>query len=586
MSDVLKSAEVAKAAQATVVDLMAADTALLSLRSSGHDHMSAVGEVIDNSLQANANNIRCRIFSEKRVVGKNKRATDVVERLAIGDDGDGMDQTTLHHSLRLGFSTRYNDRKGMGRFGVGAKMGGISQAKRIDIYSRQSAELPWLHTYIDLDEIKEHKQEHIPQPTPVDLPRDCKDLVGERGTLVVWSKTDRLAETESGGGRAADTARQELTAYIGRTFRKFIDSGRNIELDGKKVFAHDPLFLMTSTRFHQNGEADPVGTVAFTSAFDFPLPSDPSKTSRVEVTLTLLPKEFRRTRGEGGNKFAESRRIDENEGVSILRADREIFHGWLRGVQPSQDGREIDRFIGKEIRFEPDLDEWFQVRNVKKGAEPVESLRDRLKEQIFKTIISLREEVRRYFNEVESQTLQDQGIHSEAEKIATETQRTARKPKAGKDVSKEDREKEIDAAAEALVKNVPDDIKPQKKAQIKAKIEKQPFTIVPETWPGREFLDVKHFGENALVKMNMSHPFYTEVYSRLVAAEKQDEDAALKELARRVRNGIDLLVLALVRAEGQYENTEDTNYTEIYADLLTNWGLELRHVIQHWAKKQ
>ena len=62
------------------VELIAADTALLSLRSSGHDYCSAVGEVIDNSLQANANNIRCQVFTEKKRIGNNKRATEVVVR--------------------------------------------------------------------------------------------------------------------------------------------------------------------------------------------------------------------------------------------------------------------------------------------------------------------------------------------------------------------------------------------------------------------------------------------------------------------------------------------------------------------------
>jgi hypothetical protein len=72
------------------VPLIAADKALLSLRSSGHDYCSAVGEVVDNSLQADANTIRVRVFTTKKTIGKNKRATEVVERLAIGDDGDGM----------------------------------------------------------------------------------------------------------------------------------------------------------------------------------------------------------------------------------------------------------------------------------------------------------------------------------------------------------------------------------------------------------------------------------------------------------------------------------------------------------------
>ena len=570
------------AAAKMVVDLIAADQALMSLRSSGHDYNSAIGEVIDNSLQANANNIRCRIFTLKKVVKKNKNATEVVERIAVGDDGDGMDETITHLSLKLGFSSRYNDRKGMGRFGVGAKMGGISQGKRIDIYSRQSKTTPWLHTYIDLDEISAGAMTVIPPPEATEIPRDCKDLVGDKGTLVVWSKTDRLEETESGGGRRADTVKRDLMAYIGRTFRKFIDSGINIELDSTKVFPHDPLFLMSSTRFHQKtkGEQpDPLAEIKVSEGFDFPLPSDPTKTSRVEVTLTLLPKEFRMVRGRGGDDF-EGRRIDENEGISILRADREIFNGLLRGVQPSQNERQIDRFIGKEIRFEPALDECFHVRNVKKGAEPIEGLRDRLKTYIFNSITTLREEIRKHFDEVKSVTLSGEGIHAEAEKVAAETQRVARKPKAGKNTTKEEREKEIDAAAESLSQSAPEELKKEKKAQVKAKIEQQPFTIVPETWPGQEFMEIKHLGTNVIVRLNMQHPFYTEVYSKLVAAEKDENDPQKKELAKQVRNGIDLLIVGYARGEGQYENPSE------FDSLRTNWGLELRTLIQHWVKKQ
>ena len=568
-------------ASATKVPLIAADKALLSLRSSGHDYCSAVGEVIDNSLQANANTIRARVFTAKKQIGKNKRATEVVERLAVGDDGDGMDVDVLHNSLKLGYSTRYDDRTGMGRFGVGAKMGGISQAKRIDIYSRQTADDRWLHTYIDLDEIEARKMEHIPAPEPADLPEGCDDLPGAKGTLVVWSKTDRLEENESGGGRRADTVRTELVRYIARTFRKFLDKGITIEFDGKPVFAHDPLFLMTSTQFHQNGMRDPAAEIKVSESLEFPIPSDPSRRSSVYVTLTLLPKEFRRDRGAGGNNFARERRIPENEGISILRADREIFNGYLPGVQPSLEGRQIDRFIGKEIRFEPELDECFHVRNVKKGAEPIEGLRDKLRETIFNSVNTLREEVRRHFDEIEKQVQLEQGVHAEAEKIAAETQRTARKPKAGKDTPPEVVEQKIDEAAESLVKEVPEEHKATKKEQVKARIKTQPYTVVPESWPGKEMFTVEHLGSNTIVRLNMQHPFYTEVYSRLLAAEKQDDDADLGRLAKMTRLGVDLLIAGYARGEGGFEDLTAIDAEE----LRTNWGLEVRGLIQHWKKQ-
>lgn len=565
------------------VELIAADTALLSLRSSGHDYCSAVGEIIDNSLQANANEIRCRIFTQQKKIGKNKRTTEVVERVAVGDDGDGMDTHTLHRSLMLGYSSRYNDRSGMGRFGVGAKMGGISQAKRIDIYSRQSADEPWLHTHIDLDEIEARSMKLIPKPTASSLPEDCEDLIGNKGTLVVWSKTDRLEETESGGGRRADTVKTDLVQYIARTFRKFLDSGINIHFQGQPVFPHDPLFLMTSTRFHQSEPADPVSEIKVNERFDFPVPSDPTRKSPVEVTITLLPKEFRMDRGAGGNDFSRERRIPENEGVSILRADREIFNGWLKNVQPSQDGRPIDRFVGVEVRFEPDLDECFHVRNVKKGAEPIEGLRDKLRDLIFKSVQTLRGDIRQHFDEVEKQKLQEEGLHAEAEQVAAATARTARKPKAGKDTSDEDRARYIDEAVDTLTKEVPEEHKEKKKQQVKAQIKSQPVSIVPETWPGKEFLEVKHLGSNAIVRVNMSHPFYTEVYAKLVAAEKQDQDEGTQHLAHLIRGGIDLLIVAYARAEGQYE---DKVIGEFFDSFKTNWGLELRDLIQHWRKKQ
>lgn len=66
---------------------------------------------------------------------------------------------------------------------------------------------------------------------------------------MVWSKTGRLEENKSGGGRRADTVRVDLVRYIARTFRKFLDRGIVISVNGDDVSPHDPLFLMKSTRF-------------------------------------------------------------------------------------------------------------------------------------------------------------------------------------------------------------------------------------------------------------------------------------------------------------------------------------------------
>ncbi|MGC0423326.1 ATP-binding protein [Embleya sp. AB8] len=57
--------------------------------------------------------------------------------------------------LSMGFSNRYGRRDGLGRFGVGLKLAGLSLGKRIDVYIRKSGDDTIRHAYLDLQEIKE-----------------------------------------------------------------------------------------------------------------------------------------------------------------------------------------------------------------------------------------------------------------------------------------------------------------------------------------------------------------------------------------------------------------------------------------------
>jgi hypothetical protein len=555
------------------VDLVLADQALTSLRASGHDFCSAAGEVFDNSIQANANSIRLRIFTEKRVVGKNNRNVEVVEQLAVGDDGNGMSREVLHRALQLGYSTRYDDRTGMGRFGVGAKLGGISQCRRVELYSREKADQPWLYTYIDLDEIHDGKMQFIPEPQPAGLPADCADLVGaEHGCLVIWSKTDRLAERDSGGARQATTVESDLVNYTARTFRRFLDGGIRILVNDTLVKPHDPLFLMMTTRFHEGPSPDPVAAVLVDEGFDWEVPGDPVRKGRVEVSVTLLPELFRMFRGAGGDKIAKERRIDENEGISILRAEREIFFGYLPGVQPSVHKVDIDRWIGIEIRFTPELDECFQVRNVKKGAEPINGLKDKLKSVIWNTVLTARKQIQSFWDSQEAAQQSEAGAHAEAEDIAAKTKDLSPKPRAGQDTPDDERDRKIREAAEILSKDRPED-----RDKVEEEIRRRPVTVVPQSWPGSELFEVEHLGSTAIVRLNMRHPFYREVYSKLLA--EIDVSIGDSTIPRLAQVGLDLLIVAYARAESMRPNA-----TEYYGDLRSYWSVHLKNMVQEWKK--
>ena len=223
-----------------------------SMRDSDFDSISAFGEVIDNSIQANARVVNIRFNTADQ--GKKK----IIDSVVFSDDGCGMDTEVLQKCLKLGWSARYNNRDGIGRFGVGMTLGAIHECRRVEVYSKQT-DGDWHYTYLDLDEISDADRNDevwkIPNPRkknpsenekipPSYIPDDC-------GTIVLWSKYDRLKDTY-------DTLMREFVDYIGRTYRYFIwnkalpgkdkpvrEYPVSIKLNGKEVFAHDPLYVTT-----------------------------------------------------------------------------------------------------------------------------------------------------------------------------------------------------------------------------------------------------------------------------------------------------------------------------------------------------
>jgi hypothetical protein len=111
---------------------------------------------------------------------------------------------------------------------------------------------------------------------------------------------------------------------------------------------------------------------------------------------------------------------------------------------------------------------------------------------------------------------------------------------------------------------------------VEEEITRLPLKIVPQEFPGNEFIEIDHLGDTALVRLNTRHSFYREVYNKLLeATEKEGEtnngDASIAKLAQV---GIDLLLLAYARAEGM-----DPNPEEKYSDLRTYWGVNLKTMI-------
>ena len=559
--------------------------ALDSLRSSDFDALSAYGEVIDNSIQAGATNIHIRF--EAPVTGR-RRPIDI---LAFADNGCGMDMETLASCLKLGWSSRFNDRNGIGRFGVGMVLGAIHECKRIEVYSKQATSSKWLWTYIDLDEIEQGDLTEIPQPRTKNIPNKYQSLLAtDSGTLVLWSKYDRQKES-------ADSIVRDAHHYIGRTFRGFIWQGVNIWIDGELVKAHDPLFLNTEKTKFPN---DPVGTGYAPIEIEWPIRDGSVKgkhgeTSKITIRMSLLPEAFRTKQGAGNSPEARERHIDElQQGVSILREGREVFFGQIPYWSSVKTGGssqrtwsfdEIDRWWGCEISFGAELDSSFEVRNIKRGAKPEPMLLSSIKEQITPTRDSILEEVRRVWKQAkidaelaaqeEASGLNRHSAHGVAEKAAAKGVSTR---------SKYDADVPVDDA----IRNIKDDylqhVEQTTQQRIIELYRSQPYTIVddPVGWKGGSFWEVNFQGGKILMQYNLQHVFFKELRGLEDQITDTKDLSELKELSQRVMALVDLLLISFAKAEAGFDKNQTVKMEEMVETLNSSWGQNLNSFIRAW----
>lgn len=547
-------------------DIIQVDTALESMRDSGYDLTAAVGEPIDNSVEAGASTIRVH-----PVYGPNKQS---ITDIAVADDGNGIQPNLMAHILSMGYSTRYGQRGGLGRFGVGVKLAALSLGRRIDVYSKQGNDNQIWHSYLDLDDIKNGNQDQITADPVTDWPAEYAALMVDAsgkafpaGTLVVFGKIDRL---NSGGhyATALDQKVSELRTFIARAYRYYLDKGLKIELAGKPVTLLDPMFLMDNPRIiKQYKPLDIRGTIVEEADLEI-LPGQ-----SIHVTVTLAPQEFRHRSGEGGNVDFRGREIRELQiadsagKISMVRNGREINYDMVaKLLQGGVD--KVDRYIGIEVRFPATLDEFFQVRNVKRGAVPVSKLRSQLKQWLERPVDVARKKIRSHWNEIETMERAQSQTHQAVTDAVTQVEQTSPQGQAGRNVTPEQKEEILQEVLEDLQLDG-DGADEDTTSRAREQIESNPITIVDAAWPGAELFEIVHLNGKAVVKINNRHPFWKHIYGPIKTAATGTMNSTVDELTdllRKAEAGIDALVMAYAKAENMHQDVRQ------FDQLRTYWG--------------
>lgn len=376
-----------------------------ALRNTGYKNIEcAMSEIIDNSVQASANDILVVVSEEYN----SKTGRNNISEIVFLDNGSGMSYEEIEGCLGIGYSTR-TDRKGMGRFGVGLPQASLYACPSVDVYSWQDGYENCRKVFLDIEKIKNEEQTEIEDPVISEIPAKYKKylkykVVGaqgtkeydftQHGTFVIWKNCDRVVP------KTVNFLFKKLDFSLGQKFRYFISEGKSsIRLIHHEnpdfthdVMPNDPLMLMKNNYVLGNpdkpgiisprtniGCTEPVfepytnkdyphGIVPFMIKYNDPVTGE-VKESEIEIRFSIVRNIFydkTAISGEPGNTPL-GKHVKELEGISIVRADREIDFGqfdFYENVNQPQ-----HRWWGCEIRFSPELDEAFGVANNKQHVE-------------------------------------------------------------------------------------------------------------------------------------------------------------------------------------------------------------------------
>jgi len=514
--------------------IIALDRFIQATRDSGYKGTaSAISELIDNSIQAEADEISILLTEAEG---------EFPVQVSVVDNGCGMDPFTLRQALRFGGSSRFNDRAGLGRYGMGLPNSSLSQALRLVVYTWQTLDAgrpaarsrggravttPDLvyTSYLDVDEIARGDLHHVPvSRLATKPPPRC---LGRSGTLVQWERCDRL------DNRRVSTLSRKLASEIGRRFRHFIWRGVKIDINGAAIEAVDPLFL----------KGPRAGAESFGEELTYEIAADPADPGRgsgiVTVRFSELPVHEWHTLS---NDQKRELGVSKGAGVSIVRADREVDYGWF--FMGDKRRENYDDWWRCEVMFEPVLDEAFGITHTKQQARPRPHLVEALTGDMETTARALNGRVRKAHLETKAQER-----FSDVEKAAAERdRRLGPLPK------------KVDPADKRLVAELK-----RKHPSLRSPPEERgggtAYSIIERPAADMVFYRPVYDGDRLVLVINPDHPFYKDVYRPLVESEAPQLQA--------LRAKLELFLLSAARAEVSAKGARDR---EAVAAFRRDWS--------------
>jgi hypothetical protein len=550
-------------------------------KKSGFKPISAIFEIIDNSIEAKCNEIQIKIdWTEHTGTRTFRKAKNII----FIDDGEGMSSEKVYDYFIAAITDKKDNKEGIGKFGVGAYLSCISQTTQGEVYSKTKGGI-WYYTILK-------RGEKLPKPIPKDPPKEYQ--VFEHGTVVIWSD---IIQKFSDNDIVGDTG-LKLLHEIGRTYRKFLTDKKVVPtkkgteiIDNKnkikiqifsgsektfEVIPYDPLFI-THNQKTDDTEIPKIVSQRVKVTVD-------DDSGWMVITYSFFPETWWGGKGEviyrPGNdpRNLHQRKIsEEDQGISLVREGREIYFGQypggpikIVGASDSTGNRNFfdypDRFTGIEIEFTRDSDEVFAVEFNKSKISMDSEVRQKISKAISPTVISRRN----YFSSERNKNDESKGHnHTKKGKKGTKIiHDKTHKPKINSE-----QEKKLRIFAERF-KDSLENTEEVYQDLLNGYHVSLGYGLDSEG----PFVSYSYEGEVVLVKYNMEHPFMKIFFTLLedigqkLGAE-EGKGGEIQEV-QKTRAIFDILLAAFGFSKNTFPNMDQPqDVASTIRQLTNNWGV-------------
>ncbi|MBO4384260.1 MAG: ATP-binding protein [Clostridia bacterium] len=337
---------------------------LTGLRAIGYNFSTAVADIIDNSVSAQANTVR--IYSDPLAT---------IPYFCILDNGNGMSFAELNNAMLPG-----SDRTGkedceleLGRFGLGLKSASLSQCREFIVASKKYGKINAMS--FDLDEIENSNKlvlSVLDKNEIAELPYIAELREYYSGTLVVWEKFDKIESSSKSFEDSFRSAVAEAKKHVEFVFHRFYDD-LEIYFNNKRIERRDP-FLLGSFGRQQTGRTTRISIgESIITVTPYTLPFANTLTSEEKALL--------------GNPKS----IYDEQGFYIYRNKRLISWGnWMRmGIRS-----ELNKLARIQVDIPSSLDEVWTLDVKKSSAKIPDIIKNQIKAAVEDSVIRSRRTTR------------------------------------------------------------------------------------------------------------------------------------------------------------------------------------------------